>query len=88
MNASFHKTKSGVDVQFWTNACMETNKLEGHKDGPAISDNMGFIFSSRFLDDKLHAALEAFYDTDPRIFPEDIKTREDIRKEYFTFRTF
>jgi hypothetical protein len=46
-------------------------------------NKQGFIFLSQFLDDKLHTAVEALYDTDRSIFPADIETHEYSWKQVF-----
>ena len=83
-----HRTSSGIDVRSTIERLLEVKNKMGHKDGPAISDEHGKMFNVRDLDDMLHDVLVDLFDLKRNLFPEDIKTVEEIRKFYQCFRSF
>ena len=62
-------------------------RSRGHFEGPAISKLDGKALSAREIDDLLHTVLEELLQTSRHLFPPNICTSEDVRKNYAAFRT-
>ena len=59
----------------------------GFHDGPLISDVNGLVWSSQNVDDMMHDLLMDIYSDDRNLFPLTIKTPEEIKLHYHSFRT-
>jgi hypothetical protein len=81
-------TSSGVDVKSSLERLMALKKRKGLVDGPAISDEAGRVFTTRDLLESLTEILEDLFDSDRRLFPVDITSKEILRSRYQAFRTF
>jgi hypothetical protein len=83
----FHVTSSRIDLRMWMNLCLLANKEEGRTDGPAISNQEGFLMSAAEIDEYFHAALIGVLEDQPSLFPPDIRTPEDIKAKIQSFRS-
>jgi hypothetical protein len=57
-------------------------------DGPLFTDRDNVIMSTHALDGMLTELLEEIYDTNPRLYPMSVTSREDINGSYQVLRTF
>ena len=55
-------------------------------EGPAITNDEGVLYTTNEIDQILQDILEEWYDEDPSLFPQDIKSSSDIIKSYHCFR--
>ena len=81
-------TSTGINVAASVKRLRDLKANQGFRRGPAISDYKGDIYSSREVDDTMQEALESVYNADKELFPESIKTVEDMKKSYHCFRSF
>jgi hypothetical protein len=81
-------TQSGIRVKEWVKALIQEEKTQGHVDGPLFTDRDTVIMSTHALDDMLTELLEEIYDTNLRLLPMSVTSREDINGSYQVFRTF
>ena len=81
-------TSSGIEVRASVARLMNLKLSQGFERGPAISDVYGDVFPSKILDEMLLELLEEIFKEDKRIFPENIKSDDDIRNAYHCYRSF
>jgi hypothetical protein len=80
-------TSSGIDVKASLTRLIKFKKLQGHEDGPAISDLNGRVLSHRALNDSLLETLEELFGTHQELFPASIPDVETLRKRVQVYRT-
>ena len=81
-------TSSGIDVTRSVKRLMELKSEQGFCRGPAISDVNGDVFTGKVLDAAMLEVLEELFDANRPLFPENIRTVEELRKAYHCFRSF
>ena len=81
-------TSSGINVKMIIERLLHVKNKLGFKDGPAILDEYGKMYRMKDLDDMLHEVLGGIFEDEKHLFPEDIKSMDDIRKFYQCFRSF
>ena len=81
------ETTTGINVKASIRRLMKLKSKQGYRDGPAISDTKGFVFSHHALNDTLTEVLVEIYGSDKKLFPDKIKTVEDIKTSYQVFRS-
>lgn len=81
-------TKSGIKVQESLRAFLNHKKSLGLVFGPAICDEHGKLLRAYQLDEMLHEVLVEVLVKDRSLFPADVSTEEDVKKNYQCFRTF
>ena len=65
----------------------EKRKL-GFRDGPAISDEEGKLFTARDVDDMLWEMLKDCHQENRDMFPLDVTSTKSLDQFYHCFRTF
>ena len=84
---SVNVTKSGIPVKLWMERVIKIQEKLGRTDGPAVCGKDGVRMLSRQLDTSFHDVLLEIWETQPSLFPQKIKTEEDIPKFYHVFRS-
>jgi len=82
------KTSSGIDVGLWMDWLNTIHELNQHLEGPAIADKDRKPLTSAKLDEILHDLLIEVWKVSPHLFPQKIRSIEDIKKWYSIFRSF
>ena len=77
-------TKSGSQVQLWTEVVVEILKDEGNVTGPAICDAKGYLLSTAEVDAEFRMQLQEVMDSHPELFPGVV----DIEIEFGISRLF
>jgi hypothetical protein len=81
------ETGSGLRIRDSLKRLLELKATQGLTDGPAISKENGFLFSSRAIDDSMLEVLEDLFVSSRDLFPTKLETPQDLRKSYQVFRT-
>ena len=81
-------TGSGVNVKTTIERLLLSKRQRGFKDGPAILDENGKIYRMKDLDNMLHDVMGSIFEDEKHLFPEDIKSMDDVCKFYQCFRSF
>ena len=80
-------TKSGINVEYLVERLLVLKQKQGLKDGPAISNDEGYLLPAKEMDLCLHELLMEVYAARPDMFPPTINTVEDIVENYKCFRS-
>lgn len=79
-------TKSGINVEYLIERLLSLKHKQGLYDGPAISNERGFLLPAKELDTCFHELLIELYMSRPDMFPPSINSAEDIVDNYKCFR--
>ena len=80
-------TGSGLRIKESVERLMSLKVSQGLADGPAISKENGFLFTTRAIDDAMLEVLEDLFLSNRDLFPTKIESNQDLRKSYQVFRT-
>ena len=80
-------TKSGINVEYLLERLLVLKKKQGLKDGPAISNDEGYLLPAKDMDACFHELLMEVYAARPDMFPPTIQAVEDIVENYKCFRS-
>ena len=83
---SVNTTGSGIPVRDSVCRLMALHAQAGRQSGPAISDHLGNLYSTRALDGMFLEVIEPLFDNERSLFPPDIE-REHLSSVYQVFRT-
>lgn len=83
-----NQTKSGIKVRSVLRRLIKQKYDLGFRDGPAISNHKGKLFTARELDEMLFESLSYIYSQDPSLFPQDFQSADDLARSYQCLRTF
>lgn len=81
-------TSSGINLRQVLGRLIHSKELLGVIDGPAISDEKGFVLQPSEIDEMLHSLLMEIYKENKDLFPPEISKEADIKDNYQCFRTF
>ena len=80
-------TKSGINVEYLIQRLLDLKQKQGLYDGPAISNDRGFLLPIKDLDTCFHELLIELYLLKPERFPPTITSPEEIVDNYKCFRS-
>jgi hypothetical protein len=83
-----YKSSSGIEPYAWINQLLVVKKEQNLQDGPAFSDEKGRVLSASVIDEAMHTILEELLEHDSSVFPNNIKSLDDIQTNYQAFRSF
>jgi len=78
--SSVNVTESEINIKRILNRALNMKVQLGFRDGPLISDQEGYLWSSNTIDDMMHEVLYEIFMHDRKLFPLKIKNEEDIKK--------
>ena len=81
-------TRSGIGVKNIVLRLIQLKEIEGNKDGPAISDERGYLLPTRDLDQLLLEILIDIHGKEPSLFPPSISSETELSEYYKCFRTW
>ena len=81
-------TSTGINVKGILARLLLDKRNLGFRDGPAISDEEGKLFTARDIDDMLLEILSNCYQENRDLFPLDVTSIECLDQFYHCFRTF
>jgi len=80
------QTLSGLDVRRWLKMLSVAQAMAGRNGGPAVTGWDGAVLSTSKLDARLHEHLTEMFE-EGFVFPQEIKTAEDIYERFSVFRS-
>lgn len=82
------KTSSGIEPYRWFAKLIAVKEKQGLKDGPAISDEIGQVLTTMFMNDLIQEVLEDLFEQKRELFPKTITSKDELAVNYQAFRSF